>query len=194
MSKDRDKQGRRKGGGKGGRSGAPKRPRGGQSRYTRARAERICAVLAGGASLRAAAAAEGVEPITVLNWCKAHPDFAIQYARARETGYQMWADRITELCAEAHEVAMDTECGQQRISAIRLHIDTLKWQLSKMLPKVYGERQAVEVSGPEGKDLFPQHTREAVAEFAALVANVRAKVDGCTDGLECNYAEGQERE
>lgn len=33
----------------------------------------------------------------------------------------------------------------------RLRVDTRKWLLSKMLPKVYGDRAALELSGPDGK-------------------------------------------
>lgn len=163
-------------------------------KYTEAVGQRICEALAMGATLREAAAAEDVAPSAVLKWRDKHKEFGERYAQAREFGYMLKADRLDELVQEAHRAALDPEFGSARIAACRLEVDTVKWVLSKMLPKVYGDRQAVEVSGPEGKDLFPQHTREAVAEFAALVANVRAKVDGCTDGLECNYADRQDSE
>ena len=187
MSKDGDKQGRRKGGGKGGRSGAPKRPRGGQSRYTVAAGERILELLRGGMSLRKAAEGEGVTCQTVQRWCAAHPAFAEQYARAREAGYAALGERLLELPGVAHDAALDEVTGRLRIEACRFEADVLKWTLARMLPKVYGDRKAVEVSGPDGKDLLPQHSREEMAEFAAMLASAQAEVARCTDGLESNY-------
>lgn len=166
----------------------------GASKYTRAAGERVCSVLAEGGTLREAAQVAGASKDAILRWTRAHPAFAEAYKAARELGYALKAERLDELAQEAHEAAMDPVLGRQRLEACRFEADTVKWQLSKMLPKVYGDRKAVEVSGPDGKDLLPRHTQEEIAAFAAMMAKVNAEVDASTDGLESRYAGGGQEE
>lgn len=71
--------------------------------------------------------------------------FAERYARARETGFEVLADELTEIADEtAHDTVKDAQ-GNDRpnnewISRSKLRVDTRKWLLSKMLPKVYGDK------------------------------------------------------
>lgn len=109
--------------------------------------EKILRGLEQGLSLRRACDGE-INEAQVLRWVKSCLDFAQQYARAREIGWFGKVDRILDLIEEAHKAALDTECGGSRLVAIKLEIDTLKWLLCKMLPKVYGDKaQVVEVVG-----------------------------------------------
>lgn len=166
----------------------------GTSKYTRAAGERVCSVLAAGGTLREAAQVAGASKDAILRWVKRYAGFAEAYKAAREMGYALKAERLDELAQEAHEAAMDPLLGRQRLDACRFEADTVKWQLSKMLPKVYGDRKAVEVSGPDGKDLLPRHTQEEIAAFAAMMAKVNAEVDASTDGLESRYDGGGQEE
>lgn len=111
---------------------------------SRALGERICRRLEQGMSLRKACAGE-IDNAAVLRWVRDSAEFAQQYARSREIGWLGKTDRILELTDEAHEAALDPDFGQQRIAACRFEVDTLKWMLSKMLPKVYGEKVGVQV-------------------------------------------------
>lgn len=146
--------------------------RGGRpSKYTKAAGDRICAALAGGASLRQAAAAEGVGAHTVLAWRDAFKGFSTQYAEARARGQELLAEAVVyDIPEEAARAALDRDCGMQRLTALRMRSDNIKWHLAKMLPKVYGERQAVELTGAGGKDLFPRMTDEERAEARAACA------------------------
>jgi len=137
---------------------------------------RVCERLALGDSLYEACAALGAGAPTadaVLSWAKKDPSgVGLQYAQARETGYLLLGDKIDQLAAETHtytlvpEVDADghpllDEHGEQRVRRVlvplssdviaskRLQVDTLKWKLSKMLPKVYGERLTQQHVGPE---------------------------------------------
>lgn len=150
------------------------RKQGGQTKYTKAAALRVCAVMANGGSMREAAQAEGVDPSTILNWKRLYPEFAQQYARARESGFTLLAERLLELPHEAHMAAQDPVTGKQRIEACRFEADTIKWQLCKMLPKVYGDKQQVEMSGPDGSPLVPSIS---AAELAAAVAATNASFE-----------------
>lgn len=141
------------------------------SKYTKAAGDRICAALAGGASLRQAAAAEGVDAHTVLAWRDAFKGFSTQYAEARARGQELLAEAVVyDIPEEAARAALDKDCGAQRLTALRMRSDNIKWHLAKMLPKVYGERQAVELTGAGGKDLFPRMTDEERAEARAACA------------------------
>lgn len=108
------------------------------------KANRICERLAKGESLRKAAEAEDTAHSTVLLWVKEHKDFADQYARAREIGYQLLADEIVEISDDGSNDTYQTENGPATnhdvIARSRLRVDTRKWMLSKMLPKVYGDK------------------------------------------------------
>jgi len=111
---------------------------------SRALADRICKRLEQGMSLRKACAGE-IDNAAVLRWVRDSEEFAQQYTRAREIGWLGKTDRILELVDEAHEAALDPDFSTSRLSACRFEVDTLKWMLAKMLPKVYGERVGVQV-------------------------------------------------
>jgi hypothetical protein len=91
-----------------------------------------------GLSLRKACVeADVIRPAAVLDIARSDPVFGEQYARAREAGYQARADRLTD-----DSWNMSIPADHKRII-----IDTQKWELSKMLPKVYGDRLNLEHSG-----------------------------------------------
>lgn len=116
--------------------------------FTQEKADAICARLVGGLSLRKACEAEGgPDPSTVLRWVSDNPAFAQQYAHARKIGYQLLADEIIEISDDSSGDIIDTEQGPkvdaERVARSRLRVDSRKWMLSKMLPKVYGDKVAV---------------------------------------------------
>ena len=125
-------------------------------RYSAALAERICERLAGGESLKAICGDAGYPKAhTVLEWARSNKEgFSDQYARAREIGYTLLADEIISI-ADTPQIGTKTvskEWGEEitqadMIEHRKLRVDTRKWMLSKMLPKVYGDKQQVEHSG-----------------------------------------------
>lgn len=82
---------------------------------------------------------------TVCRWLNENEAFREAYARARERRAETFADQMVEIA--------DTCEDPQKA---RLQIDTRKWIAAKLLPRVYGENQRVEV----------QHT---ISETAARV-------------------------
>jgi hypothetical protein len=110
----------------------------------------ICRRLANGESLRAICNDDGMpSKTTVLTWAgnPGHP-MADQYARAREIGYQLLADEIIEIAdtpKRGIEVKTKEDGSQETtegdmLGHRKLQIDSRKWMLSKMLPKVYGDK------------------------------------------------------
>lgn len=80
--------------------------------------------------------------------------FAAQYTRAREIGYDVMAESIIELADKANigQKSVSKATGLEitegdNVDRSRLQVDARKWLLSKMLPKKYGDKQQVELSG-----------------------------------------------
>lgn len=125
-------------------------------RWSQAIADIICERLERGESLRTICNDEGMPDATaVLGWARNDKDgFAQQYARARETGYLLLADEIIAI-ADTAVIAQKTVSKAtgleitegDAVDRSRLMVDTRKWMLSKMLPKIYGDKQQVELSG-----------------------------------------------
>lgn len=130
-------------------------------------ADTICALLEEGKSLRAACREVKVAPSTVLGWSKENKVFYEQYMRAREVGYKLLADELIDIADEkevqaryqGEEVVLDL--SPNAIARNRLRVDTRKWMLSKMLPKLYGDR--LEIAGDEDNPLQTVTRVELVA-------------------------------
>jgi hypothetical protein len=138
--------------------------------------EGICVLLEQGMSLTEACkhVADAPTPAAVLKWIDADPSgYGNRYALARETGYRLLGDEITRIAGETHAIVyvqkrdaagnlMHDETGEPLLEKAmaplsadvmahkRLMVDTLKWKLSKMLPKVYGDKVTQEHTGKDG--------------------------------------------
>ncbi len=101
-------------------------------------ADTICQRLALGESLRQICRDEGMpDRMTVIRWKSDHPEFRIQYARAREDQ----ADTYAELGLEAALNADDPAKGC-------LAFDAYRWAAGKLKPGTYGDK--VQHTGSEG--------------------------------------------
>ncbi len=155
------------------RVSAGNRPPGRPRKYNEALAERLCDAIADGLSLKRAAALCGVGPSSVRRWMDAVPGFKARYARACELRLLLLEEKLLDLCEEGHDAAVDSEGGSARLRAVKLEIDTIKWQLSKLLPRQYGEKSA----GAEGElPLSARMDREEMAVFAEMLAAARARI------------------
>ena len=144
--------------------------------YTQEKGAALCAQLASGLSLRKACEAEnGPDPSTVLRWVDENEGFAQQYAQARARGYQLLADEILEISDDSTGDVVETEHGPsfdaERVARSRLRVDSRKWMLSKMLPKVYGDKLEL------GGSVKHEHTGGLSAETASLLASLKAGSD-----------------
>ncbi len=100
---------------------------------------------------------------TVLGWRVTNDEFAQLYARAREDAADTLADRICELAERVEKGELEAHAG-------RTAIDALKWVAAKLKPKVYGDRQQLELGGSltveSPKDHAPEWLRERLAGLA----------------------------
>lgn len=117
----------------------------------------VCELLSEGKSLTATCKLVSDAKVqTVLDWVKNYPELAGQYTHARETGYALLADEIVsisdESCVEAKYDGEDIKLvlDSTAVARNRLRVDTRKWMLSKMLPKVYGDKVTQEHVGADG--------------------------------------------
>jgi hypothetical protein len=117
--------------------------RGRPTLYTPELADVICSRLADGESLRAICRDDGLpDERTVRGWARdADHVFFPQYARAREIAYHAMADDLLEIADDSTgDLDADGKVNADHIARSRLRVDTRKWMLSKMLPKVYGDK------------------------------------------------------
>lgn len=118
--------------------------------YSEDLADQICTRLESGETLRAICRDEGMPTeAAVRNWALEDMEgFAARYARAREIGYMTMADEILEIADDGNNDWMERhgEDGSgwvlngEHVARTKLRIDTRKWMLSKVLPKIFGDR------------------------------------------------------
>ena len=87
------------------------------------------------------------EESTIRTWALDDKDgFFTHYTRAIQIRAIGWAEEIVEISDDgSNDTYIDPNSGQERTNAevvarSRLRVDTRKWMLSKVLPKVYGEK------------------------------------------------------
>jgi len=83
-------------------------------------------------------------PNTIFDWRNKYPSFDEQYTRAKKQQAHVLADEILEI---ADNVSKDfkivdgkVKTSHEDINRAKLRIDTRKWLLSKVLPKIYGDK------------------------------------------------------
>lgn len=125
--------------------------------FDQAKADMICERLAEGESLRAICRDDGMPAeSTVRLWALSDEHgFSAQYTRARELGYHALADEIIHI-SNTTEIGVKTKVDEDgkrevvegdMIEHRRLKVDSRKWYLSKMLPKIYGDKLDLNHSG-----------------------------------------------
>jgi hypothetical protein len=133
-------------------------PAGRPSDYTAELAAMICERLTDGESQRSICRDEGMPAErTVRRWALENEEFSPQYARAREIGYLCMADEMLEIADTTQEGVkiLEKTSGKETVTGDmiehrRLQVDTRKWMLARMLPKIFGDRQHLEHSGSIG--------------------------------------------
>lgn len=165
--------------------------------FTRDLADTICERLAEGESLRTICESEGMPTErAVRDWAledieksEDYEGFGSQYARAREIGYLKLADELIDIADDGSNDWMKRKKdgntvevpNQEVISRSRLRVDTRKWILSKMLPKVYGDKITTEHTGPDG------------GKIGVLITDATASVRGIVSTLTAERAAGDSR-
>ena len=113
---------------------------------------------------------------TVYEWLLAKPDFADNYARARDEQADTLADEIIAIADEPPAEITDDK-GTSRtdngwVTWQKNRVDARKWVASKLKPKKYGDRQIV-----AGDKENPLHIENNIDEkFSAMITNLQLKL------------------
>lgn len=124
---------------------------------------RICEELVEGHSLRSICKRDDFPAIsTVFLWLTKHPEFVEQYTRAREEQAETLAAEIVDIADEGETKTIVGGDGTSfvvydstAVARNRLRVDARKWVASKLKPKVYGDKNTTELTGPGGAALVP---------------------------------------
>lgn len=145
------------------------------SSYTAAIALEICSRLAEGESLKSICKDEHMPAnATVRSWALDNVEgFSAQYTRARELGYSLLAEEMMAIAdtpvigskTTSKATGIETTEGDM-IEHRRLQVDTRKWMLSKMLPKVYGDKLSLEAE-INVTQLTPEQRAKKIAKLTA---------------------------
>jgi hypothetical protein len=110
------------------------------SSFTQEIADVICERILAGESVRSICSDETMPSLSmVFRWLKASESFREQYAHTREVQAHVIADDTRDI--------VDNEPDPARA---RVMLDQRKWHASKLLPKVYGDRQEIRHADPDG--------------------------------------------
>jgi hypothetical protein len=130
------------------------------SSYKRNIAEKICARISSGESLRSICSDVDMPGrSTVMKWLvePQRDDFRAAYDLAR----QMWADHVFDECFEIADDAtndymdrnkdggVSRQANTENIQRSRLRIDTRKWALGKMAPTRFGQSRTIKLDLPK---------------------------------------------
>jgi len=136
-------------------------------------ADKILDMLADGLSLRAICRTNGLPSGSVIRkWLARNPDFAKQYAYAREEQADTLFDETLAIAD-----AIGDDATNEQIRKAQLQIDTRKWLAGKLRPKKYGDASKHETSG-DGNVTMQQinigkldyDDREALADMLKLIS------------------------
>ena len=132
---------------------------GAPSVYSEELAETILQCVAEGKSLRQIQAIPGMPAMTtIMRWLTepAKAEFREQYELAKAMMADILFEDIMEIADNSPGDILGN--GQPNSSAVqrsRLQVDARKWIVSKLLPKKYGDRIAMEHGNPDGSSLAP---------------------------------------
>lgn len=144
--------------------------RGRPSKYSEEVADEICLRMSEGESLRSICRDDAMPgKATVMGWLGSNEAFSDQYARAREAQADHFADEILEISDDGSNDWMERsdkdgessgwQINGEHIQRSRLRVDSRKWLMARMAPRRYGDKVAMEHTGPEGGPLSIQIVR-----------------------------------
>lgn len=140
--------------------------------YTPEKGEQICQLIASGEYLHKISEAVGVDDSTIIRWARNKEfllanggKFCEEYARASDLGWELMAHRILCVADDGTNDYYETQDGEKKvdhehIQRSKLRVDTMKWILSKRVPKTFGDKLDVTgIPGAQTNVLLPMRER-----------------------------------
>jgi hypothetical protein len=146
--------------------------------YNQEIADRICAEISDGKSLRTICADKTLPSLyTLMRWLRENEAFQKQYARSKEEQAEALVEDMLDIADESKSDWKTVRRGDQEftvpdhevINRSRLRVDTRKWIASKLKPKKYGEKLEIEgiklpepiiIKSSDGQNLLNMGIRE----------------------------------
>ena len=121
-------------------------PQGRKTEYNPSTAANICEQIALGKTLNQIAEQPDMPALaTIMNWLHGYTqetavqtDFIERYSRARKSQIDTWVN-------DGYTRVMTADVSHSNL--VRVQLDWIKWVASKIIPKVYGDLQQVDISG-----------------------------------------------
>ena len=170
------------------------------STYTDEIALAICDRIAHGDSLRQIDSDDTMpSKATIMRWLTERPAFQDQYALARQAQMEHYADEIMDISDDGRNDWMERQgkedagwvANGENIQRSRLRVDTRKWLMSKLYPKVYGDNKhmTVDVMHKSPLDELTDEQLHALARrkgaidtTATPVSDAAGTIEAVTDG------------
>lgn len=155
------------------------------SSFTPELAAKICERLAAGESLLSICKDDDMpNRSTVQKWVVDDVQgFSGSYARARDTGLDVVAEEVIAIADEEPGTLDNGATDSGFVAHKRLRFDARRWYLSKLAPKKYGERSAMELTGADGGPVQITETERAAKVAAILAAAKQRQEDGDVSDL-----------
>jgi hypothetical protein len=136
--------------------------------YTREKGLSICELLTDNLTVNEITKMDGMPCMaTIFKWIKDIPEFAELYAQAREMQAHRLFNELLEIADDAKNDWMERNCKEgeapgyvanaEHIARSRLRVDTRKFMLAKVLPKIYGEKLDLNVGGQQENPVVVEH-------------------------------------
>ncbi len=137
--------------------------------YSEELANEICSKVSDGASLfRVCDETEGLPGhSTVFRWLEESATFRDKYARAKQIALERMAEEINSIADNTEEDA----------NSRRVRVDSRKWLLSKLLPKVYGDATMLKHADADGNSMKIEVTRVKRPELTPPLKLLEAAKD-----------------
>lgn len=120
------------------------------TRYSARLARDVCERLAAGESLHAICACVDMPAeSTVRQWVVDDRDgFATRFLRARQVQAWQLADDLLDIADAEVPTNSETGCADSAaVQQLRLRVETRKWIIGRMLPRVFGDKLGVDHAG-----------------------------------------------
>ena len=130
----------------------PKRAAHRPTKFTPDLGEKICELIACGWLMKDAARHFGIPPETVCRWVVKHEAFREAYAVARAQRTEIWAEECIEIADDAARDYKINKNGNlvfnpENVHRAKLRIDARRWQMVRLDPQLWGERQQIGQNG-----------------------------------------------
>ena len=121
----------------------------------------------------------------LLKWYERTPERWASYVRAKQTGIELRVSEAHRIAATAGVGITDPALANVAVARARLEVDLVKWEASKLVPKLYGDKLQHEHSGSlsvvvaTGVDAIP---------LASPTSRIGVSLDAMLDGEEVRDA------